>query len=148
MADKFVNLGSTLSRCVIIDDEVSYRIARAGTAFDSFCDRVWERRETSLQNKLKVYRAVVLTSLLYACESWTLYSRHAKKLNSFHMRCLRNLLYIKWQDRVPDTEVLQRMESVHAMLKRSQLRWAGHVCRISDERLPKRLPYGVLKEGS
>ena len=62
------------------------------------------------------------------------------------MRCLRKLLRIKWQDKVPDTEVVHRadMESIHAMLKRSQLRWAGHVRRMPDERLPKRLLYGEL----
>ena len=50
---------------------------------------------------------------------------------------------------VPDTEVLHRaeMESIHAILKRSQLRWAGHGCRMPDERLPKRLLYGELCHG-
>ena len=149
VADKFIYLGSTLSRNVRIDEEVSYRIARASSAFGRLKIKVWERRGISLPTKLKVYRAVVLPSLLYASETWTVYSRHARQLNSFHMRCLRNILHIKWQDKVPDTEVLQRaqMESVHGMLKRSQLRWAGHVRRMPDERLPKRLFYGELKEG-
>ena len=98
---------------------------------------------------MKVYKAVVLPFLLYACETWTPYSRHAKKLNAFHMRCLRSLLRIKWQDKVPDTEVLQRaeMESTHALLLRSQLRWAGHVLRMDDNCLPKRLLYGELTVG-
>ncbi len=69
-----------------------------------------------------------------------------KQLKYFHMCCLRNIKHIKWQDTIPDTEVLQRaeMESVFVMLKCSQLRWAGHVCHMSDERLPKRLFYGEL----
>ena len=37
--------------------------------------------------KLKVYKAVVLTTLLYACETWTVYQRHAKKLKHFHLSC-------------------------------------------------------------
>ena len=148
--DKFIYLGSTLSRSTNIDAEVSYRLARASAAFGRLQYTVWERRGISLQTKLKVYRAVVLPSLLYACETWTVYSRHARQLNSFHMRCLRKLLLIKWQDKVPDTEVLQRadMESVHAMLKRAQLRWAGHVCRMDDERLPKRLLYGDCQKAN
>eukprot|EP00745_Piridium_sociabile_P007473 TRINITY_DN1490_c1_g1_i7.p1 TRINITY_DN1490_c1_g1~~TRINITY_DN1490_c1_g1_i7.p1 ORF type:complete len:702 (-),score=160.58 TRINITY_DN1490_c1_g1_i7:112-2217(-) len=149
VADKFVYLGSTLSRSANIDDEVSYRISRASAAFGRLQDSVWERKGITLQTKLKVYRAVVLPSLLYASETWTVYSRHAKQLNAFHMRCLRKLLHIKWQDKVPDTEVLRRAEteSVYALLKRSQLRWAGHVCRMPDERLPKRLLYGELCQG-
>ena len=149
VADKFVYLGSTLSRSANIDEEVDYRIARASAAFGRLRERVWERRGLSLQTKLKVYRAVVLPSLLYASETWTVYSRHARKLNAFHMRCLRMLLHIKWQDKVPDTEVLElaQMESIHSTLMRSQLRWAGHVQRMEDSRLPKRLFYGELKEG-
>ena len=147
--NKFIYLGSTLSRTVNIDEEVTYRIARASSAFGRLRTKVWERRGITLQTKLKVYRAVVLPSLLYACESWTVYSRHAKQLNGFHLRCLRKLLRIKWQDRVPDTEVLRmaKSESIHATLKRSQLRWAGHVCRMPDERLPKKLFFGELCQG-
>ena len=29
---------------------------------------------------------------LYACETWTVYQRHAKRLNHFHLSCLRKLL--------------------------------------------------------
>ncbi|KAL8590160.1 hypothetical protein ACOMHN_010355 [Nucella lapillus] len=35
----------------------------------------------------------------------TLHSRHAKQLNHFHMRCFRTLFRIRWQDKIPDTEV-------------------------------------------
>ena len=105
-AEKFVYLGSTLSRVGNIDEEVMHRIAHGSAAFGRLRTSVWERRGLSLQTKLKVYRAAVLPSLLYACETWTVYSRHAKQLNAFRMRCLRRLLNIKWQDKVPDTEVL------------------------------------------
>ena len=48
-----------------------------------------------LDTKLKVYRSVVLPTLLYACETWTVYQWHAKRLNHFHTSCLRKLLNIK-----------------------------------------------------
>lgn len=86
VTDKFVYLGSTLSRSVNIDEEVSYRIARASAAFGRLRDTVWERRGLTKETKLKVYQAVVLPSLLYACETWTTYSHHVKQLNAFHMR--------------------------------------------------------------
>ena len=99
--------------------------------------------------KLKVYRSVVLPTLLYACETWTVYQRHTKRRSHFHTSCLRKLLKIKWQDRIPDTEVLKRagMQRVHTLLKLAQLRWAGHVTRMPDERLPKKILYGELQVG-
>ena len=93
--------------------------------------------------------AVVLSTLLYACETLTVYQRHAKKLNHFHLSCLRKLLKIRWQDKIPDTEVLKKakMKSVHTLLKLAQLRWTGLVTRMPDERLPKKVLYGELQEG-
>ena len=108
--DKFAYLGSTLSRSANIDGEVNSRIAkRPAQLSDDFASPKvsWERRGIRLTTKLKVYKAVVLSSLvLYACETWTVYERHAKELNRFHLNCLRKLLKITWRDKVPDTEVL------------------------------------------
>ncbi|XP_069995868.1 uncharacterized protein [Penaeus vannamei] len=101
-----------------------------------------------LNTKIKVCRAIVLKTLLYGCETWTVYQRHARKLNHFHNTCLRKLLGIKWQDRIPDTEVLTRagLPSIYTILMQSQLRWTGHVVRMPDHRLPKRLLYGKLQQ--
>ena len=147
--DKFTYLGSTLSRSVVMDDEVNTRLAKASAAFGRLSRKVWDRRGISEPTKVKVYRAVVLTTLLYGCETWTVYKRHAKKLNHFHTVCLRKILGIKWQERIPDTEVLARaaLPSIYTILTQSQLRWAGHVIRMEDHRIPKKLLYGELSHG-
>ena len=110
---------------------------------------IWDRSGIRLDTKLKLYRLVVLPTLLYACETWTVYQQHAKRLNHFHTSCLRKLLKIKWQDRIPDTEVLKRpgMQSVHTLLKSAQLSWTGHVTRMPGELLPKKTLYGELQVG-
>ena len=150
VVDRFTYLGSTLSRVVHIDDEVNARIAKASAAFGQLCGSVWDRSGIRLDTELKVYRAVVLPTLLYACETWTVYQRHTKRLNLFHTSCLRKLLKMKWQDRIPDTEVLNRagMQSVHTLLKLAQLRWTGHVTRMPEECLPKKILYGEMGKGS
>ena len=149
VVDKFTYLGSTLSRVVHIKDEVNARIAKASAAFGRLQGSIWNRSGIRLDTKLKVYRSVVLPTLLYACETWTVYQRHDKRLNHFHTSCPRKLLQIKWQDRNSDTEVLKRagMQSVQTLLKLAQLRWTGHVTRMPDERLPKKILYGELQVG-
>ena len=130
-----------------IDDEVTAKTVKASVAFGRLRTNVWERNRIRLDTKLKVYIAVVLPTLLYACETWTVYQRHAKKLNHFHLSCLRKILKIRWQNKIPDTEVPKKakMQSVHTLLKLAQLRWIGHVTRMPDERLPKKVLYGRRK---
>ena len=147
--ENFTYLGSTISRHANIDEEVIYRIAKASNTFGRLQSNVWVRRGISLTTKMKVYQAVVITMLLYAGESWTIYSRHVRQLNKFHISCLCKLLRIKWQDQIPYTEVLllTGMPSIHTLLSKVQVRWAGHVLCISNEHLPKRLLYGKLLIG-
>ena len=66
---KFTYLGSTLSRVVHIDDEVNARIVKTSAALGRLHGS--DRSGIRLDTKLKVYKAVVLPTLLYACETWT-----------------------------------------------------------------------------
>ncbi|KAL9961518.1 hypothetical protein ACROYT_G030473 [Oculina patagonica] len=142
-------LGSTLSRNANIDAEINNRVSKVCSAFGRLREKVWERRGISLNTKLKVYHAVVLTTLLYGCETWTAYRRHEKLINHFHLRCLRNILHIRWQDKVPDTKVLKHADlpSAITIMRKAQLRWAGHVSRMPDDHIPKQLFYGELCSG-
>ena len=148
MVDKFTYLGRTLSGVVHINDKVNARIAKACAAFAGYVEVFGTEVESDLTQSWK-YRDRWYCQLLYACETWTVYQRHTKRLKHFHTSCLRKLLQIKWQDRIPDTEVLKRagMQSVHTLQKLAQLRWAGHVTRMPDERLPKKILYEELQVG-
>ena len=78
VVDKFTYLERTLSRIVHIDDEVNARNAKASAAFGRLRGSVWDRSGIRLDTKLKFYKTVVLPTLLYACETWTVYQGHAK----------------------------------------------------------------------
>ena len=119
--DKFTYLGSTLSHTFVIDDEINTRLAEASAAFGRLNKIVWDRRCITTETKIKVYKAVLFTTMLYGCDSWMVYQRHA---NHFHSTSLRNLLGIKWQDKIPDTEVLTQANppNIHTILMETQLR--------------------------
>lgn len=129
----------------MIDDSMNARLTKASVAFVRLYKNVWDRKGIKTDTKIKVYRVVVLTTLLYGCEAWTVYQKHARKLNHFHMTSLRKLLSIKAQEKIPDTEVLTRagLPSIYTMLMQSQLRWAGDVVRMPDQKLL----FGELQEG-
>ena len=88
-------LGSVIISDGSLDKEMSARICKASQGLGCMKTRVLNQHSIRQFTKLKVYRVVVLTSLLYGCETWTLYRRHLKQLERFHMRSLRTSLNIK-----------------------------------------------------
>ncbi|KAI8484505.1 hypothetical protein Bbelb_377760 [Branchiostoma belcheri] len=146
---QFTYLGSTITSDAKIDKEVDNRLAKANRAFGRLHSRVWKSKHLKKDTKVSVYKAVVLTTLLYGSESWVTYRHHLRLLERFHQRCLRSILNIHWSDYITNVEVLKRAEvlSIEAMLLKIQLRWAGHVSRMEDHRLPKIVLYGELSTG-
>nr|VZI52121.1 unnamed protein product [Spirometra erinaceieuropaei] len=109
-----------------------------------------ESPRSSTEHEAEVYKAVILPTQLNGAETWTVYTKQACRLNHFHLSCLRRILRLNWQDRIPDTDVLERtgILSIYAALRQIQLRWSGHLVRMDDERIPKRIFYGDVATGS
>ena len=118
----------------------------SSNAFGRLYKRVWKNKHLKKGTKISVYRAVILTTLLYGSEAWVTYRHNVRLLERFHQRCLSIILNIHWSNYVTNVEVFEHSEitSIEAMLMKSQLRWAKHVSRMSDYRLPKMILYGEL----
>ena len=89
----------------------------------------------------------MLGTLLYGSE---VCSRQERRLNAFHLRCLRRLLGITWQDRVTNIDVLAEagIPSMFAILTQRRLRWLGHVTRMDKGRIPKVMLFRELTTGT
>uniref|UniRef100_A0A803SVV7 Reverse transcriptase domain-containing protein n=1 Tax=Anolis carolinensis TaxID=28377 RepID=A0A803SVV7_ANOCA len=147
--DHFRYLDSHLSTKVNIDAEIQHRLSSASAAFLQMKQRVFENRDIHRDTKVLVYKAIVLPTLLYACETWTIYRQHTQLLEQFHQRCLLKILQISWEDRQTNVRLLEEAKttSIEVMLLCHQLRWTGHVVRMPNHRLPKQLLYSQLKNG-
>ena len=84
VVEKFTYLGNVLSKSIVMDDEMNTRLAKASAAFGQLNRNAWNRRAISEATKIKVYRAVVLTTLLYGCETQkTTQRRHVLMKNHY-----------------------------------------------------------------
>ena len=145
----FKYLGSLVSNDASADAEITARIAKATAAFGRLTKRLWKNRNIRLDTKISVYRASVVTSLLFGSEAWTLRKAHIARLERFHQTCLRKIARIQWFHKVTNYEVLSRcnIHSIQYMIEGAVLRWTGHVTRMSNDRIPKKLLYGRLVNG-
>ena len=83
-------------------------MAKASASFGRLRQRLWNNHYVSMRVKGKIYRVIVLSTLLYGAEAWTVYRRQVKKLHAFMMRHLRSIIRITWMDKVTNKEILER----------------------------------------
>jgi len=147
---KFKYLGSTISNNNKLDAELEIRTSNASKAFGRLKDKVWNNKEIIIKTKCAVYKAIIIFTLLYVSEAWTVYRVAVHKLNAYMMCQLRQILSIKWWNFVTNDDVLTKtnMMSMYDVLIQKNLRWSGHVHRMENGRLPKQILYSQLCEGS
>jgi hypothetical protein len=105
------------------------------------------RRKMSMVVRDTVFQVSVVAVLLYGSENWVLSKSDLKSLNEAHTRMITAMLRISYADRkgMPYAERRARFcntPSVEDLLRRRQLRYAGHLFRM-HERQP-RLPSMTL----
>ena len=133
--------------------DIQHRLDQARKAFWRLTSIVWDVRHLRLYTKLSVHRACVLSVLLYGCETWTTDWQRRNKLEKFHMTCLRKICGVSRMQQQTDgitndcirgsLGVPRIMDLIH----QHRLRWVGHVARIPNDRLPKRMFFAFLPEG-
>jgi len=85
----------------------------------------------SLQLKGKVYATCVRSCLMHGSETWAMKVEHELKMNRTEMSTIRWMCGVKLHERKKSEELreLLGLEPVSLMIKKSRLRWFGHVER-------------------
>ena len=143
--DQFRYLGSIIADKLTDDAECDARITAASKAFGALKTQLFGVRHICTRAKKHAYEALVLSLLFYGCECWILSAAMRDKVVKFHRRCVRfmcgmdlasmrskNIHHI-------DLERRLRVPDILSILEARRLQWLGHVFRMSEDRLPRRL---------
>ncbi|GFS07152.1 endonuclease-reverse transcriptase [Elysia marginata] len=85
---------------------------------------IWIRRnKISEERLLRLYKALILPILLYNSGTWATTKTIFEKLNAFHRKQRRNLLGIKWTDKISNEELYHRTKSQPMTLLITRWRW-------------------------
>ncbi|KAG5453090.1 hypothetical protein CSKR_106262 [Clonorchis sinensis] len=101
------------------------------------------------RNHARVYQATVRAVLLYGCETWPVRAAELGRLQVFDNRCLRTIARVGWCRRIRNEAVRKRVlgcatgTSIEECVQHQKLRWLGHVLRMPNHRLPKRVLFSV-----
>ena len=92
--------------------------------------------------KIKIYRTIILSAVLYGCETWSLTLREERRLRVFENRVLRRIFGPKrdgltgeWR-KLHNEEINDLYSSPNTVrvIKSRRMRWAGNVVRMEEGR--------------
>ena len=146
--ESFKYLGATISSDGKSLTEIKNRIALATGAISNLTV-LWKCRKISFTVKFKLYNTLILSVLMYGCESWTLVAESERRLQAFEMKCFRRLLGISYKEHKTNEFVSQEISSLIGQyeplltaVKRRKFFWFGHVVRSNTLDLSKTILQG------
>jgi len=109
--------------CQLIVTSHTKRIKSASAAFGRLSSRVFFNHNLTIDTKVAVYKAMCISVLLCGSESWTLYRRHFKALEAYHVKCLQAILGVRWWHKVTHSDLRRRakVQSMDCMVMQRQL---------------------------
>jgi hypothetical protein len=132
----FKYLGTTLTNQNDIRDEIKSRL-NSGNACYYSVQNILSSRLISKNLKIKIYKTVILSVVLYGCETWSLTLREEHRLRVFENRVLMRIFGPKrevdgsWK--ILHNDELHNLYSspnIVMVIKSRKTRWAGHVARM------------------
>ena len=111
---------------------------------------VQSNRGLGIKAKKCLYEGVIVPTALYEAEAWGMRSAERRKANVLEMKCLRSLVGVSRMDRVRNEEVRRRAgieRELETRADRRVLSWFGHVERMDEYRMPRRVLMAEVSGG-
>lgn len=89
--DSFKYLGSIISSDLTDDTDIEHRI-RVARGLLARLKPILRNRRISREIRVRIYKQLVITTLLWGCESWALKHEHRKRLQRLHHDAARMIL--------------------------------------------------------
>ena len=151
--NQYTYLGVAINIDVKIDEEINNRIAKANNIYYQLNHTILGKKEINTKTKIQVYNTIYVPTLIYGSESWTINKRVESRITASEMKCLRKIHGVTRKDKIRNQNIrlqLQTKPLIDNIHVRS-LQWLGHITRMSEERLPKRVmearPIGTRSKG-
>nr|XP_014287206.1 uncharacterized protein LOC106687694 [Halyomorpha halys] len=139
LVGEYTYLGTVISRNGKVDQEISNRIKKTNTIYHLLCNTVIGKRVVEKKVKVHIFKTVYLPTLLYGSKTWVPLDKHLSRVTAMEMRYLRRVAGRTRRDRIRNGRTRQdvRTVSIKDTIKKGQLRWFGHLCRMREYRDPR-----------
>ena len=142
--DNFKYLGTNINSSNKISYEIQQRIMAANRTYFANI-KLLKTQLLSKATKFKIYKTLIRPVATYGSETWNISVNDANKLRVFERRVIRRIYGPvfengMWRIRsIVELNNLLKGEDIVRFAKSQRLRWIGHVERMAETRMPKRL---------
>jgi hypothetical protein len=151
--EKFRYLGTIFTHKNSIQEKSKSRLKSGNASYHSV-QNLLSSSFLSKNIKIKIYRTIILSVVLYGCETWLLTLREDHRLRSFENRMLRRIFWPKrveiiGEGRKPRNEELNDLNflpSIVRVIKSRCMRWSRHVAHMGERTGVYRFWWGNLME--
>ena len=145
--NSFKYLGVTIADDGKCEAEIRKRIEIARQRFINMKD-VLTTRSLRIETRKRIMKCYVLSTFLYASETWTFSKEMWNKIEAFEMWMFRKILKVPYTAHVTNDEIIKRVKENGRTLKKNiitrKLQYFGHMIR--SDRMQKTLIEGKVKE--
>ena len=92
------------------DEEDIERRKQLATVAMNKLQLIWIKNQVNQKTKMKLYRALVKSILLYNCSTWGVTQSIEQKLDAFHRRQLRRVLNIKYPTKISNKKLCKKKQ--------------------------------------
>ena len=129
----FTYLGGIVTTEGGCDQDINSRLGKAKQQFRRL-KKIWNTSKFSVQTKLRLFNSLIVSVLTYGSETWKTTERDKKKLDTFQNRCLRNILRVRWPEKISNEElhVRARAKNISTIVMSRKWKWIGHILRFNN----------------
>ena len=144
--EEFRYLGTTLTNQISIQEEINSRL-KSGNVCYHLVQNLLPLSLLSKNLKIKIYRNIILSVVLYGCENLSLALREERMLRVFENRRIfgskRNEVTREWRKlHNEEPNNMYSSPNVVRVIKSRRMRWVGHVARMGGEKSVYRVLMG------
>ena len=105
------------------------RIAKTASSMCHLSKPLFRKHRISIRTKINMYRALIVSVLLYGSEAWATTLADRRRLDVFDMRCQRRLLRVFWQQHISNQTIRERTKrpTASSLLRQRRMRWFVHL---------------------
>jgi hypothetical protein len=127
---KFQYLGTIVRSDASLEEELNTRMGRAWNVVIRL-SKFGKSKTISRKTKSCVFRATVLSVLLYNSEVWPLKKHHLSQLERWLTRAAKKVINAKYDEHLGRSDILDRayLNSIEEIIRAKRIRWVAHAMR-------------------